>query len=60
MSALLAVFNFYGVVFAANLIGIPFYLEYRRAIIDIAVLTLMADRFLWVSSIVAVELGFPS
>jgi len=51
LSALLAVFLFYTVISAANLLEIPFYLGYKRFIIDITILTPAVDRFLWVSSV---------
>jgi len=50
-SALLALFVFYSVVFAANLLKIPFYLGYKKYVINITVLSVEADRILWVASI---------
>jgi len=50
-SALLALFVFYSVIFAANLLKIPFYLGYKKYIINITVLSVEADRILWVGSI---------
>ena len=50
-SALLGLFVFYSVVFAANLLKIPFYLGYKKYIIDITVLSVEADRILWAASI---------
>ena len=50
-SASLALFAFYSVVFAANLLRIPFYLGYKKYIINITVLSVEADRILWVGSI---------
>jgi len=55
-SALLALFVFYSVVFIANLLKIPFYLGYKKYIINITVLSVEADRILWVGSIIL----FPS
>ena len=52
-SSLLAVFLFYCVIFAANLLEIPFYLGYKKFIVDITILTPSVDRFLWVSSVAA-------
>jgi hypothetical protein len=45
LSAVLAVFLFYSVVFAANLLGIPFYLGYKRFTMEITVLSAEADGF---------------
>jgi len=50
-SASLALFVFYSVVFAANLLKIPFYLGYKKYVINITVLSVEADRILWVASI---------
>lgn len=50
-SALLGLFVFYSVVFTANLLKIPFYLGYKKYVINITVLTVEADRILWVASI---------
>jgi len=50
-SILLALFVFYSVVFAANLLRIPFYLGYKRYVINITVLSAGVDRILWVGSI---------
>jgi len=46
-SALLGLFVFYSVVFAANLLKIPFYMGYRKYIMDITVISVEADRVLW-------------
>jgi len=51
LSALLAVFLFYSIVFVANILGIPFYLGYNGFTVDIVVLTRTVDRVLWVFSI---------
>ncbi|MCW4020080.1 MAG: hypothetical protein NWF14_02470 [Candidatus Bathyarchaeota archaeon] len=51
LSALLAVFLFYSVISAANVMEIPFYLGYKPYIMNISILTPMADRALWASSI---------
>jgi len=51
LSALLALFVFYSVVFAANLLKIPFYLGYKKYIINITVLSVGVDRILWAGSI---------
>jgi len=50
-SALLALFVFYSVVFAANLLKIQFYLGYKKYIMNITVLSAEADRILWIGSI---------
>jgi len=38
------------VIFAANLLRIPFYLGYKRFIMNIVVFSAMADRVIWASS----------
>ena len=50
-SILLALFVFYSVVFAANLLKISFYLGYKRYIVNITVLSVEADKVLWIASI---------
>jgi len=50
-SILLALFVFYSVVFVANLFKIPFYLGYKRYIVNITVLSVEADKVLWIASI---------
>jgi len=51
LSALLALFVFYSVIFAANLLKIPFYLGYKKYVINITVLSAGVDRILWAGSI---------
>jgi len=50
-SVLLALFVFYSVIFAANLLKIPFYLGYKKYVINITVLSVEVDRILWAGSI---------
>jgi len=50
-SFLLTLFVFYSVIFAANLLGIPFYLGYKKYVMNITVLSAEADRILWIGSI---------
>jgi hypothetical protein len=49
-SAFLGVFLFFCIVFAANLLRIPFYLDYKWFQMDITVLTPFVDRVLWIVS----------
>jgi len=49
-SFLFALSVFYSVVFAANLLGIPFYLGYKKYTMNIVVLSVTADRLIWAFS----------
>lgn len=49
-SATLTIFLFYSVIFSSNLLGIPFYLDYKRFIMNVIIFTPLADKVLWVSS----------
>jgi hypothetical protein len=46
------------VVFAANLLRVPFYLGYKRYTMNIVVLSVMADRLVWASSIAVFSVFF--
>ncbi len=50
-SVTLALFIFYSVVFTANLLRMPFYVGYKKYIINITVLSVEADKILWAISI---------
>jgi len=54
----LALFIFYSVVFAANLLEIPFYLGYKKYIMNIVVLSATADRLIWALSIAVFSILF--
>jgi len=50
-SASTALFLSYSIIFTANMLEIPFYLGYRKFIVNITLLTPSLDRILWASSI---------
>jgi len=52
-SALMAIFLFFCVVFTANLLRIPFYLDYKEFEMNIVILAPFIDKILWVISGVA-------
>jgi len=49
-SASMAIFLFFCVVFTANLLRIPFYLDYKQFEMNIVILTLFIDKALWTFS----------
>jgi len=50
-SFLLALSVFYSVIFAANLLKIPFYLGYKKYTMNIVILSVTADKIIWASAI---------
>lgn len=49
-SVLVAVFLFFSVVFAVNMMRVPFYLDYKRFEVNIVVITPFVDGAVWVFS----------